>query len=62
VFHGFVVRAETETRARTVAQESFPLHWMAVDGRSPWFNPVLSMCVELTTDGDEEVVMAEFSN
>jgi hypothetical protein len=52
---GFVVRAENETIARTLASKE--------NGEEPadaWTNPELSTCVELTTDGGEGIIIIDF--
>jgi hypothetical protein len=63
---GFVVRAETEERARAVAQgKGGPETYEYNDkytGRTAvpaWTDPKLSSCVELTADGVEEVVLQD---
>lgn len=59
---GFVVRAETEEEARALAQagggdeagwfrKSFPA----------WTDPANSTCVELTSDGDAQVIIRDFA-
>lgn len=60
---GFVVRAETEEAARAVAQDNgggetdaYPLRGL----RPAWTNPKFSSCVELTADGQEEMVLRDF--
>ena len=52
---GFVVRAETEVEARRVAHDAAPAH-----GSIVWTDPKVTSCVELTTVGGAEVVMAIF--
>lgn len=54
---GFVVRAETETEARTIADEG------AGDEnykQTPWLEAKYSTCTELTADGDADVVMMDY--
>lgn len=57
---GFVVRAESEEAARALAH---------ADGgdesrgdRAPWLDPQQSICVELTEQGTEEVVVRDFAS
>ncbi len=65
---GFVVRADTEERAREVANsnggdETGPAK---VDiyrtGGDPWLDPKQSTCEELTADGDECMVIQDFAS
>ena len=53
---GFVIRAETEENARKIADknamaENDPLH--------PWLDPLLSDCIELTSEGEEELILQD---
>lgn len=50
-----IVRAETETAARNIAQHSTAISPELVD-ISIWKNPELSMCKELSPDGDAEII------
>ena len=52
---GFVVRAETEEDARNYAAE-----YSGDEGVPSWTNPALSTCVELTVNGNTEVILREF--
>lgn len=52
---GLVVRAESETRARQLAQKN-----AADESRgAPWLDAKYSTCVELTSNGDEEVILID---
>ena len=51
---GYVIRAETEARARQMAQDN-----AADEGGSAWIDPRYSSCVELTSDGDEAVIIID---
>lgn len=53
---GFVIRAETEDRARELASEQ-----ACDEGAKQWMSPQSSTCVELTVEGDEEVVICDFN-
>ena len=55
---GFVVRAETEERAREIANES------SGDEKekhiNPWLDSTLSTCYELLPDGEEDLIIVDF--
>ena len=57
---GFVVRAENEEDARRLcaSEQGDEAGW----GREkrPWEDPDLTTCVELTTDGQPEVIIRDF--
>lgn len=57
---GFVVRAKTEQEARGIA------HFNAGDenrtDKAPWLYAELSTCVELTTEGDAEMILRDFAS
>jgi len=63
---GFVVRSETEERARQIANSfggsETGLISMVVyrTGGDPWLDPDLSSCVELTLDGEERMILVDF--
>ena len=48
-----IVRAETEEQARTIAEEHAGYEHIA----SPWLNPALTICEELTNEGAAELIM-----
>jgi hypothetical protein len=52
---GFVVRAETEPEAREFAKEV-----AGYEGAAAWNDPEYSTCIELTPDGESEVIMIDF--
>ena len=54
---GFVIRAETEQRAREWADSN-----AGDENRKghPWLNSEHSTCIELTIDGPEEMVLRDF--
>lgn len=51
---GFVVRAETEQQARAIASKE-----SSDEGCNAWLDVWQSDCIELTTDGDEGVVIQD---
>lgn len=63
---GFVVRAETEEHARQIANccggnETGPISMIVYrTGGDPWLDPELSSCVELTSDGEEKMILMDF--
>jgi hypothetical protein len=64
---GFVVRAENEERAREIAQSNggdekrrYRGNWNGYDKLYPWIDPKYSTCVELTTEGQEGMVLMDF--
>lgn len=66
---GFVVRAETEEEARSMADADGGAENYSGIGTSkeyeivgPWLDSRYSTCEELTTEGEAEVVMRDFWN
>lgn len=66
---GFVIRAETEHRAREIAQhdggDEISAHCHGEKGKygtyvPTWTNPALVSCVELNGDGPEGVVIQDY--
>jgi hypothetical protein len=59
---GFVVRAETEEQARAFAHDNAgdENREAKANTKEPWKNAKYSSCVELTADGDAEVVIKDF--
>ncbi len=64
---GFVVRAETEQRAREIANENGGdelrgkfMGNQTSNTEAPWLDPMYSTCQELLLDGPEELVMQDF--
>ena len=55
---GFVVRAETEYLARNLAQKNGGDE--IKNDRPVWDNPNLSTCIELTINGEEDIIMQDF--
>ncbi len=57
---GFIVRTDTEEKARTLADD------MAGDenrdGDHPWLDPSQSTCEELLPEGDEELLLKDFAS
>lgn len=53
---GFVVRAETEERARHIASTE-----AGDEGSVVWFDPAKTTCVELQAAGPEEIVLRDFA-
>jgi hypothetical protein len=62
---GFVVRAENEAEARTLANENGgdEVHTRYSDAHDakyvPWLTPRYSSCVELIADGDPGIVLQD---
>jgi len=52
---GFVVRAESELEARTLAGEQ-----AGFEGSTAWHNPQDTTCEELSEDGPAEVILRDF--
>jgi len=65
---GFVVRAETEERAREIANENGGNEIGKISnhvyrtGGDPWLDPILSSCIELNADGDERMIIRDFAS
>lgn len=61
---GFVIRAETESRARELAEAEHGDESTIAYGGKPavtaWKDPGLTRCIPLTEDGEEEVVIRDF--
>lgn len=56
---GFVIRAETEQRAREIADAD-----AGDENREenhPWLDPEQSTCTELTAEGKEEQIIKDFN-
>ena len=60
---GFVVRAETEEKARSLANVNAGEENRLIfsNTNKPWKDPNYSSCVELLSEGNTEVVMMDFS-
>jgi len=62
-YFGFVIRAETEERAREMAQvdggDEIGCQWHDI---AAWLSPEYSTCTELTADGDEGIVIKDFAS
>jgi hypothetical protein len=52
---GFVIRAETEDRARALAAEH-----CGDEGSGVWIDPLETKCGELLIDGPEHVILQDF--
>lgn len=65
---GFVIRAETEQRAREIANENGGNEVGEINdnpyrvGGDPWLDITLSSCIELKIDGDEEMIIRDFAS
>jgi len=62
---GFIVRAETEERAREIANENAGdenNEWIGIDKpiKTPWLHPQYSTCDELIPDGMEGLIVRDF--
>jgi hypothetical protein len=58
---GFVIRAESEMRARELATAKQAGEAGKVWAKNPWLDPAFSTCVALSDDGAEEIVMVDFA-
>lgn len=59
---GFVVRAETEAEARTVASENAGDEDREVAGAmNPWIDPYYSTCEPLTDKGEPGLIVRDFA-
>ena len=65
---GFVVEAETEERAREMADANagdenwgFTRGDLATRKRAPWLNREWSTCVELAATGEQRIIMKDFA-
>jgi hypothetical protein len=56
---GFVIRAESEERARALLTH-METGDEVVGQRDAWTNPAFSTCVELTQDGEDGIIMRDF--
>jgi hypothetical protein len=65
---GFVVRAKTEKQARQIANDHGGNETGKISlrvyrtGGDPWLNPDESTCIELNSDGDEEMILCDFAS
>ena len=57
VVEGFVIRAETERNARKMASKA-----CGDEGPGLWKLKTLSTCVELTSNGPEEIIVRNFNS
>ena len=57
--YGFVIRAETEEKAREIAHENGGDENR--DNCYPWLNPKSSTCEELTVIGKEGIILKYFN-
>ena len=57
---GFVVRAETEEKARHLIADD-EIFTYGDEGALAWLDPKLSSCVELLSDGEEEIIIRDFA-
>jgi len=55
---GFIVRADSEERARQVADGTVPKYEPT---RGKWLDASETSCVEVTGDGDEEVILSDYA-
>jgi len=63
---GFVVRAESESEARTFADaeggDENGKDWAKHEVMNPWLNPATSTCIELVLEGEAGVIMKDFAS
>jgi hypothetical protein len=57
-FHGFLIRAESEERARILADRNGGDE--NNKGQHPWLNSEFSTCEELSVDGVEEILISDY--
>jgi len=57
--HGFVIRAEDETTARAIANQSGGDETRVFDA---WLSTEYSTCVELTADGESDIIIEDYRN
>lgn len=57
--HGFVVREETEEKARYWADKNAFSENDEIDGVRPWLDPKYTICIELTTEGRSGIIMRD---
>jgi hypothetical protein len=53
---GVIVRADTEEEARDMASEC-----RGDEGKAVWLDESKTTCVELTPDGEKEIIMVDFA-
>jgi hypothetical protein len=58
--YGFVVRAETESKARMIAHKNGGGENKHIKNVNPWLDRSLSSCKELTTEGDSEMIIQDY--
>jgi hypothetical protein len=56
----FVVRAETEEDTQQIAQSQSGDE--SKDKPTPWLNPKLSICSEVTFEGERDVILKDFAS
>lgn len=57
---GFVVRAETEEKARRIADDNAGDE--NYDAKHPWLSSRYSICEELSSEGKEDLIMKDFAS
>jgi len=57
---GFVVRAETEEKAREIADDNAGDENR--DAKHPWLKSRYASCEELTPNGEEDLIMKDFAS
>ena len=65
---GFIIRAETETQARVIADSNGAdenrgefLRQKIADTKNPWLSAMYSTCEILSSEGNEELIMHDFA-
>lgn len=56
-FHGFVIRAETEEEARSLAFVGDEERMFG----NPWINPEYTTCIELLPEGEAGIVLSDYN-
>ena len=59
---GFIVRAESESHARALIIDTQSTTHYGDEGKEAWWNPEFSTCIELTSEGEAEIIMCDFSS
>ncbi len=60
--HGMVVRCESEVRCRQIAHSRGGDEVSRVKDYSPWLDPEATEVTEITSDGDERIVLIDSNN
>lgn len=62
-YFGFVIRAESEKRARYLASKKCcVINEKDKKEKKAWLNSELTYCIELTSKGEEEIILSDFAS